>query len=80
MVLTGALGQARSRGAGAVSAAGGRGKAERYAVPVVGSEIVGLIPKKAVEMSAEYFLRFENFSPALIRNLEEYWIRRRPAE
>ncbi len=30
------------------------------------SEIVGLIPKKAVEMSAEYFLRFENFRPELV--------------
>jgi len=43
-----------------------RREAERYGVPVVGSEIVGLIPKKAVEMSAEYFLRFENFRPELV--------------
>jgi len=35
-------------------------------VPVVGSEIVGLIPKKAIEMSAEYFLRYENFRPELV--------------
>jgi formiminotetrahydrofolate cyclodeaminase len=35
-------------------------------VPVVGSEIVGLIPKKSIEMSADYFLRFENFRPELI--------------
>src|SRR5205807_10627841 len=34
--------------------------------PVVGSEIVGLIPKKAIEMAAEYFLRFENFRPELV--------------
>jgi formiminotetrahydrofolate cyclodeaminase len=33
---------------------------------VVGSEIVGLIPRKALEMSAEYFLRYENFSPQLV--------------
>jgi len=43
-----------------------RREAERYGVPVVGSEIVGLIPKKSLELSAEYFLRFENFSPELV--------------
>jgi glutamate formiminotransferase/formiminotetrahydrofolate cyclodeaminase len=43
-----------------------RREAERYGVPVVGSEIVGLIPKKAIELSAEYFLRYENFRPELI--------------
>jgi len=40
--------------------------AERHGVSVVGSEIVGLIPRKALEMSAEYFLRIENFSPELV--------------
>jgi formiminotetrahydrofolate cyclodeaminase len=43
-----------------------RREAERYGVGVVGSEIVGLIPKKAIELSAEYFLRFENFRPELV--------------
>jgi len=43
-----------------------RREAERYGVPVVSSEIVGLIPKKALEMSAEYFLRYENFRPELV--------------
>jgi glutamate formiminotransferase len=43
-----------------------RREAERYGVAVVGSEIVGLIPKKAIELSAEYFLRFENFRPELV--------------
>ncbi len=43
-----------------------RREAERWGVPVVGSEIVGLIPKKAIEMSAEYFLRYENFRPELV--------------
>jgi glutamate formiminotransferase len=43
-----------------------RREAERYGVPVVGSEIVGLIPKRSLEMSADYFLRFENFSPGLV--------------
>src|SRR5215472_189335 len=43
-----------------------RREAERYGVAVVGSEIVGLIPKKAIELSAEYFLRYENFRPELV--------------
>ena len=43
-----------------------RKEAERYGVSVIGSEIVGLIPKKALEISAEYFLRFENFKPDLV--------------
>ena len=43
-----------------------RREAERWGVPVVGSEIVGLIPRKAIEMSAEYFLRYENFRPELV--------------
>src|SRR6185437_10234648 len=43
-----------------------RREAERWGVPVVGSEIVGLIPKRSIEMSADYFLRFENFRPELV--------------
>jgi glutamate formiminotransferase/formiminotetrahydrofolate cyclodeaminase len=43
-----------------------RREAERYGVPVVGSEIVGLIPKKAIELAADYFLRYENFKPELV--------------
>lgn len=43
-----------------------RREAERCGVGVVGSEIVGLIPKKSIELSAEYFLRFENFRPELV--------------
>ncbi len=38
-------------------------EAARYGALPVGSEIVGLIPKKAIEMAAEYFLQVENFSP-----------------
>jgi glutamate formiminotransferase len=55
-----------------------RREAERYGVPVVGSEIVGLIPKKAIEMSAEYFLRYENFRPELVleHRIEEATARR----
>jgi glutamate formiminotransferase / formiminotetrahydrofolate cyclodeaminase len=38
-------------------------EAARYGAMPVGSEIVGLIPKKAIEMAADYFLQLENFSP-----------------
>src|SRR5216110_1249665 len=41
-------------------------EAERYGVKPVGSEIVGLIPKKAIEMAADFFLQLENFSPAQV--------------
>lgn len=41
-------------------------EAERHGSAVTGSEIVGLIPRKAIELSAEYYLQFENFSPARI--------------
>ena len=41
-------------------------EAARYGAIPVGSEIVGLIPKKAIEMAADYFLQVENFSPAQV--------------
>jgi glutamate formiminotransferase / formiminotetrahydrofolate cyclodeaminase len=41
-------------------------EAERYGATPVGSEIVGLIPKKAIEMAADFFLQLENFSPAQV--------------
>jgi glutamate formiminotransferase len=41
-------------------------EAERYGCAIVGSEIVGLVPKKAVEMTAEFYLQLENFSPAQV--------------
>jgi glutamate formiminotransferase len=41
-------------------------EAERRGCAVVGSEIVGLIPRKAIELSAEYDLQLENFSPARV--------------
>src|SRR5438876_1220494 len=41
-------------------------EAERYGAVPVGSEIVGLIPKKAIEMAADFFLQLENFSPAQV--------------
>jgi len=41
-------------------------EAARYGVVPVGSEIVGLFPKKAIEMAADYFLQVENFSPSQV--------------
>jgi glutamate formiminotransferase / formiminotetrahydrofolate cyclodeaminase len=41
-------------------------EAERYGAMPVGSEIVGLVPKKAIEMAADYFLQLENFSPSQV--------------
>src|SRR5215475_3048739 len=41
-------------------------EAARYGVMPVGSEIVGLVPKKAIEMAADFFLQVENFSPEQI--------------
>jgi glutamate formiminotransferase len=38
-------------------------EAERYGAKPVGSEIVGLIPKKAIEMAVDFFLQLEDFSP-----------------
>lgn len=43
-----------------------RREAERYGVHVAGSEIVGLIPQRALEQAAEFYLRVENFRPAMI--------------
>ena len=39
-----------------------RSEAERYGVPIVGSEIVGLTPAEALMMTAEHYLRLERFS------------------
>jgi glutamate formiminotransferase len=41
-------------------------EAERYGAMPVGSEIVGLVPKKALEMAADFFLQLESFSPAQV--------------
>lgn len=41
-------------------------EAERYGAMPVGSEIVGLVPKKALEMAADFFLQLENFSPSQV--------------
>lgn len=39
-----------------------RSEAERYGVPIVGSEIVGLTPAEALYTAAEHYLRLEGFS------------------
>ena len=41
-------------------------EAARYGVTPLSSEIVGLIPKKALEQAAEWFLQVENFDSSLI--------------
>jgi formiminotetrahydrofolate cyclodeaminase len=41
-------------------------EAERYGVSIVGSEIVGLIPKRAIELTADFYLQLEDFSPAQV--------------
>jgi glutamate formiminotransferase / formiminotetrahydrofolate cyclodeaminase len=41
-------------------------EAQRYGVVPVSSEIVGLIPKKALESAAEWFLQVEHFDSSLI--------------
>jgi glutamate formiminotransferase len=36
-------------------------EAERYGVPVLGSEIVGLVPQRALNAVADFYLQLENF-------------------
>ena len=43
-----------------------RREAARYGVAPISSEIVGLIPKLALEQAAEWFLQIENFDSSLI--------------
>ena len=43
-----------------------RAEADRAGVGIVGSEIVGLIPRKALEMSAGCDMRLENFHPDVV--------------
>ncbi len=38
-------------------------EAARYGASIVGSEIVGLVPKRALEAAADFFLQLENFNP-----------------
>jgi len=41
-------------------------EAARYGILPLSSEIVGLVPKKALEQAAEWFLQIENFDSSLI--------------
>ena len=41
-------------------------EAERRGCAVAGSEIIGLVPRKAIELSTEDYLLLENFSPAQV--------------
>lgn len=43
-----------------------RSEAARHGVEVAGSEIIGLIPRKALEMTADFYLRVENFQPSMV--------------
>jgi len=41
-------------------------EALRYGAAIVGSEIIGLIPRRAIELTADFYLQLENFSPAQV--------------
>ena len=41
-------------------------EAERHGCAITGGEIIGLVPRKAIELSAEYYLQLENFSSARV--------------
>ena len=43
-----------------------RREAERYGVTIGSSEIVGLVPQKALERAAEFYLQVENFKPEMV--------------
>ena len=43
-----------------------RQEAAEHGVEIAGSEIIGLVPKKALEMTAAHFLKIENFSSSLV--------------
>jgi glutamate formiminotransferase / 5-formyltetrahydrofolate cyclo-ligase len=43
-----------------------RSEAERHGVPVIGSEIVGLVPSEALLDAADHFLRLERFDPSQV--------------
>jgi glutamate formiminotransferase len=47
-------------------------EAERWGVPVVGSEIVGLVPMGALVDAAAYYLRLENFTPEQVLEARIY--------
>jgi glutamate formiminotransferase len=41
-------------------------EAARRGLPIAGTEIIGLIPRAAIEAAAEACLRFENFTPSVV--------------
>ncbi|KUK26730.1 MAG: Glutamate formiminotransferase [Acetothermia bacterium 64_32] len=43
-----------------------RREAARYGVPVVGTEIVGMVPQAALDQVVEYYLSLERFSPEMV--------------
>jgi glutamate formiminotransferase len=43
-----------------------RSEAARYGVPVVGSEIVGLVPAEALMDAADHYLQLESFNPSQV--------------
>jgi glutamate formiminotransferase / 5-formyltetrahydrofolate cyclo-ligase len=43
-----------------------RSEAARYGVPVVGSEIVGLVPAEALIDAADHYLQLESFNPSQV--------------
>lgn len=43
-----------------------RSEAARYGVPVVGSEIVGLVPAEALMDAADHYLQLESFNPTQV--------------
>ncbi|MDE3110482.1 MAG: glutamate formimidoyltransferase [Acidobacteriota bacterium] len=50
-----------------------KNEAERYGTSIASSEIIGLIPRRAIDMAAEHLLRIENFTPShvLEKRLED---------
>lgn len=43
-----------------------RREAERYGVSIIGSQIIGLVPRDALFAAAEYYLRIAGFDPSLV--------------
>jgi formiminotetrahydrofolate cyclodeaminase len=43
-----------------------RREAARYGVAVAGTEIVGLVPQKALELAAEFYLQADNYRPDVV--------------
>jgi len=50
-----------------------RREAARYGVPVIGTEIVGMVPQAALDQVVEYYLSLERFSPDMVleRRIQE---------